>query len=1053
MAEIVGTPSIDVSQTTFPDKWRELPVYRWDTSGSFRLEERMRGMGDQKPAGLTIARELWLDEAGQGLTFRDSITGEMQRIWRLDASAGQDLGSVRSGGDGQLITRNPQSGASGVEIRTRGINLEATGRMGRGIEIPASGWQADADSLQVTLNLPPGWRLFALFGADWVRGDWLTAWTLLDLFLLLIFTLAVFRLWGFFAALLAFAAFLLSYREPNAPGIIWLILLIPIALLRVVPDGWGRRLLTVTKWVTIYAFLLILVPFIVRQVQQALYPQLEVVSSRGRFVQSVGTVQARAQTSEQQAIQSDVPLPAAQENEWAKRESYELFSKGKTSSKDNLLYDSKARIQTGPGVPEWKWRTVTFGWNGPVLASQLVRPILISQSLERLLTAVRVLMLLLLAAVLLDARRLGAPIFRAGRKATVLVIFGFWLAGTQSSPAQFPDQTLLDALRERLMEPSDAFPTAADIPSVTLSLNDRKITIDAEIHAATTTAVPLPGKLPNWAPVSVTVNDKPEAALRREDGYLWIVLPEGVHRVKLEGMLTNVTEWEWTFLLKPHQVRIDAPSWTFTGVRPDGSPEQQVFLIWKEKVGAGEASYDRQDLQTIAIVDRSLELGLVWQGRSTVKRLSPLGKAIALRVPLLPGENVISSNAAVRDGHIEVRIGAQEESFSWESGMAPANNITIATRADDAWVEQWHLVASPVWNVAISGLLPTYESGRPELIPVWHPWPGESVSLAISRPEAIAGATVTVNRVLHEVALGKRQRSSKLDLSLRCSIGEDFLIDLPADAAITSLTQGGKAIPVRRDGSRVVIPLRPGEQAVALNWKTNAPLLVKTHSESVKLPVDIANTSTVMKVPVDRWLLWADGPVRGPAVRFWVVLVCSLIAAIVLGRVGLSPLRTIEWMLLMIGLTQVPLLAALIVVVWLFLLAWRGQDSFPKFGAVSHNLIQVMLIGVTAVALGVLITVVGEGLLGDPEMFITGNGSKQNALHWYQARGDVFLPIVECVSISIWWYRFFMLAWALWLAAALIRWLRSGWKSFSRGGLFKSGGESTATPPPLSKKA
>src|SRR5207248_678938 len=112
-------PSVDVSQTTFPDKWRDLPVYRWETANSFRLEERMRGMGEQKTAGLKINRELWLDENGRGLTFRDRISGARQKIWRLDAAAGEDLGSVRAGGQGQLITRNPQNGAAGVELRTR----------------------------------------------------------------------------------------------------------------------------------------------------------------------------------------------------------------------------------------------------------------------------------------------------------------------------------------------------------------------------------------------------------------------------------------------------------------------------------------------------------------------------------------------------------------------------------------------------------------------------------------------------------------------------------------------------------------------------------------------------------------------------------------------------------------------------------------------------------------------------------------------------------------------------------------------------------------------
>jgi len=76
MVEIAGASSIDVSQTTFPEKWRELPVYRWEPAQAFRLEERMRGMGEQKPAGLTIGREWWLDENGRGLTLRDCILRE-----------------------------------------------------------------------------------------------------------------------------------------------------------------------------------------------------------------------------------------------------------------------------------------------------------------------------------------------------------------------------------------------------------------------------------------------------------------------------------------------------------------------------------------------------------------------------------------------------------------------------------------------------------------------------------------------------------------------------------------------------------------------------------------------------------------------------------------------------------------------------------------------------------------------------------------------------------------------------------------------------------------
>ncbi len=1167
--EITGAPSIDVSQTTFPEQWRELPVYRWDTTAPFQIAERMRGMGDQKPAGLKIAREWWLDENGGALTFRDHLTGAMQQTWRLDAADGQDLGSVRSGGQGQLITRNPQNAAPGVEIRTRNLALEATGRMTRAASMPATGWRSDADALTVTLNLPPGWRLFALFGADWVRGDWLTAWTLLDLFLLLIFTLAVFRLWGFFAALLAFAAFGLSYHEPGAPRYLWLILLVPLALQRVVPEGWARRLVLCGKWIALAAFVLVLVPFIAKQVQQALYPQLERVGD-GMTVSELGystetnnepfpSVEVRPGNSAK--LQSKLErtiIPRMEFKDATIRESIEFLKlksvdldpddpktgvnivlkpdadhreietritvslsnvpliealryvcglanlkltiepyavvvvptsltrfssestdfnspeaapagipalaepvgalpRGlanvalfrKTSSSDNLKYAAEARIQTGPGVPEWQWRAVRFGWNGPVSASQQVKPILISLTLERLLTALRVALLLALAGVLLRARKIGGASSPGKAKAVAILLFAGFATHSASAQSPIPDSTTLEKLRERLLEKSDAFPHAADIPSVALTLADRKITIDAEIHAAVRTAVPMPGKLPAWSPLTVLVDDKPEVALRRDDGYLWLVLEAGVHRVRVEGSLANVTEWEWTFLLKPRQVKIDAPDWNITGVRPGGVPEAQVFFVLKQKAEAAAAAYERQDLKSIAEVDRSLELGLVWQVRTTVTRLSPAGKAVALRVPLLPGENVLTSNAVVKDGFIEVRLGAQEQTFAWESGLAVGNALALATRADDAWVERWHLVASPVWNVGIAGLTPVFEPGNADLVPVWQPWPGEKVDLAISRPEAIAGATMTVSHGAHEITLGKRQRTSQLGLSLRCSLGEDFLVELPGDAEITALTHNEKAIPVRKDGGKLIIPLRPGEQSVSIAWKTNVALGVRATAEEVRLPVESANIQTTINVPSDRWVLWADGPRRGPAVRFWGILLCSLLAAIALGRVARSPIHTIEWMLLVIGLTQVPLPAALAVVGWLFFLGWRGSPAFQTLGNKSYNALQIFLIALTVAALGVLLTAVGEGLLGNPEMFIVGNGSTPAELRWFQPRSESLLPRPGCFSISIWWYRFFMLAWALWLAASLIRWLRTGWQNFSTGGFFRRKPKTAPAPPPL----
>ena len=67
--------------------------------------------------------------------------------------------------------------------------------------------------------------------------------------------------------------------------------------------------------------------------------------------------------------------------------------------------------------------------------------------------------------------------------------------------------------------------------------------------------------------------------------------------------------------------------------------------------------------------------------------------------------------------------------------------------------------------------------------------------------------------------------------------------------------------------------------------------------------------------PENRWVLWANGPLRGPAVRFWTVLVSAVLVALALGSLSLSPLRRIEWILLALGLTQIHVSAALLALV------------------------------------------------------------------------------------------------------------------------------------------
>jgi hypothetical protein len=141
--------------------------------------------------------------------------------------------------------------------------------------------------------------------------------------------------------------------------------------------------------------------------------------------------------------------------------------------------------------------------------------------------------------------------------------------------------------------------------------------------------------------------------------------------------------------------------------------------------------------------------------------------------------------------------------------------------------------------------------------------------------------------------------------------------------------------------------------------------------------------------------------------------------------------------LLGIGLTQVEIWSALIVVGWFFALGWRARLVADTRKSV-FNLTQVGLSVLTLAVLVILFQAIKQGLLGMPEMQIGGNGSSAYNLLWYQDRVGETLPTAWIVSAPLMGYRLSMLAWALWLAFALLSWTRWGWSCFSRNGLWKT---------------
>jgi hypothetical protein len=221
-----------------------------------------------------------------------------------------------------------------------------------------------------------------------------------------------------------------------------------------------------------------------------------------------------------------------------------------------------------------------------------------------------------------------------------------------------------------------------------------------------------------------------------------------------------------------------------------------------------------------------------------------------------------------------------------------------------------------------------------------------------------------------------------------------------------------------------------------VQWHQPTALSNWVKTPAINLNHTAVNARVSVQLPTNRWILMVGGPRWGPAVLFWSYFGVVLLAAIALGRLPLTPLGKWGWLLLGLGLTQVPPVMALIVVGWLLALSARGKFSTPN-DWLTHNAMQVGLVLWSLVALVCLFLAVKAGLVGQPDMQIQGNQSYAQHLFWTQDRVDSHMPQPWVLSLPVWFYRVLMLAWSLWLAWTLLTWLKWGWQCFSSNGAWR----------------
>jgi hypothetical protein len=506
--------------------------------------------------------------------------------------------------------------------------------------------------------------------------------------------------------------------------------------------------------------------------------------------------------------------------------------------------------------------------------------------------------------------------------------------------ASTPDRELLNELKTRLSRPPKCVPNCAEIMAARIVLAPSSLEASLDVAALSSVAVALPSATQRFEPDAVSVDGIAVPGVYRDrNQQIWIALKPGAHTVKVSGRLPAADSIQLLFPQVPRAIAVTAQGWDVSGVNAGRLLGNTIELLRRRA-----ADHDADTLQgagqfsPFVRVHREFTLDLDWSLQTTVERLAPEKGGFTLEIPLLSGESVLTDGIETHNGTgVLVGFDSTATEFGWRSGMPHSDTLTLTAAKDRPWSEVWSFRVSPMWRVAFTGV-PAVMPEAPdngEWIFEYFPRAGETLSLSISRPPGTPGGTLAIDNVSLELDVGKRGTDTTLQLSYRSTQGGRHNVGLPEGARVTAVTVDGESVPVRPDKDQLPLALLPGAHRVQIKWQSSDAVALRARVPKIDLQVPSSNVGTVVRMPGDRWVLYAGGGGVGPAILYWGELIVFIVLAMALGRSRRAPLRSHEWLLLGLGLSTFSWSVLLLFVVWMFAMRWR--EGFAVEGSESSN--------------------------------------------------------------------------------------------------------------------
>lgn len=1064
LGKIEGAKMIDSSQATMPKAWYELPSYLMSTNDTLTYDIQHRGKPLHLENQLSLNRTLWFSFDNTTYTFNDDVNGTMINDWRLSMAFPYLLESAEDKDSSVLITTTAEN-ERGIENRYPQVNVQARGVIGVAKTLPVTGWDSNFERVSILLHLPPGNKLFAVMGADYVSDSWWASWTIWSSFIVLLSSLVAGRLISKTAGILTALMLIVIYQVGGAPITAIINLLLAIAIKKHQPFERMKPLVNLYWGASITVAIGAILFFSAMQIRTVIYPQLE---ARQASVQNFNAAPAMlsGSSSKQAVKRKESALYSTMESSIdsvMERDRMELVkvTGNKVNAKDLMMerYQSDSLMQAGSGIPNWQWNSYRINWNSPVANDQMFDVIVLSKNLYRIIKIMGVALTLLWLYILLkDVISSTFTHFTSKiNTKTVMSVVALGLFFPSYTPdvhaADFPNQALLNELKARVIEAPLCAPHCAVLNNLNVNIKAKQLTLELIVHANADTALAIP-RSEFWRPEKLTVSQKLNNthidSLYNSKGWIYIPVSKGISTITLIGQVAPVDVFQLEFKEKPKHVNLQANNaWEIVGTQANGLTGNALEFIAITNTLANsqntndatstEPSSTRYSAQPFVKVTRTLSIDQLFTLQTSVERIAPSSGSINIQIPTLSGENITTAGVMVDNNQVQVTIPAGSHAFTWRSTVTKQAVLSLHAKPEQSLIEYWRVIVSPAWHTKLTGLPIILEdqNNSDYYTYSFYPHPDEHLNIAVTRPDAVKGDVLAIDAVNYKIDQGTRTSILTLSFDYRSTRGGEHSIALPESYQLKEIRTDNKLINLQVENGKLAVPVLPGKHSVNIVMRANVSNTLFMSAPKINLNAPVSNITSIIDLNNQRWILWAKGPLLGPAVLYWGELFAFILLALLVSKVKFSPLSTLHWIVLGFGLSLSNWGVLMLTAFWFASIT--ASNYRPKtLSRLAFNTSQFLLYGLSIITVISLVSVVPVSLLSSPSMGIEGNYSHGNHLQWFSDKTTGLLPQVSVISIPTLFYKGIMLAWVIWLSFAFLNWIKWAWKTLGEQGYWRT---------------